>query len=433
MAYKDGFVIEYVEKQPTRLSCRVCAFIGKDKSCSKRGLYVPDVGYDNWKYCNSFRLASDFEENEELQAKYQAHRNRKKPKGNDKAKVSPTSSASGRQRHTQAERLHRNQVKPNSQVVHKRHGRGRVEAVLKDKVIVCFSGKRARLPYPDCIASGDLQIVAADEGQTPEQQNKSSAEAARASRPGCFEGNWVNAYIYHSKLGLGQIYSQSETYLTAHFPARHRTIDLTWKDFTTQTVISYMGGFLSLSSKEAKRLNNRFRACWDANKYYFDPFGAQENASKARGLKPKPSTKRKPENQAAKRSCPKENPATKKTNAVDRSSAPPQTNRFEEPSVESTRCVMLSQTLIGELVYSYEFGLGRIVSVTGKDAKIAFPLATQRHIKLSAAAERGRVVFYAGPYAFQNEAYCNKLKAQMLTQWLNKNWKMDPIAALETA
>ncbi len=60
MSWSDGFVIEYVHKgnKGKRISCRDCSnYVASDRSCRKKPVYLPEIGYDLWKTCNSFKLS----------------------------------------------------------------------------------------------------------------------------------------------------------------------------------------------------------------------------------------------------------------------------------------------------------------------------------------------------------------------------------------
>ena len=58
MSYEDGFCIEYVRKGSKRISCRDCInYIVADRSCVKKPVYLPEIGYDLWKTCKYFKLS----------------------------------------------------------------------------------------------------------------------------------------------------------------------------------------------------------------------------------------------------------------------------------------------------------------------------------------------------------------------------------------
>lgn len=86
-----------IEKIPglKRISCSNCINYEKDKSCSAKGVYIAEVGFDFWNQCDKFDLSSEYdsEENQALvlrtrsriQKKYTIDKNEKK-KGNIKSK-----------------------------------------------------------------------------------------------------------------------------------------------------------------------------------------------------------------------------------------------------------------------------------------------------------------------------------------------------------
>ena len=56
-------------KKKRKVSCRDCKYYNDDQSCEKEPVYIPEVRYDNWKYCKSFLLsqfAKDFDEKEKI-------------------------------------------------------------------------------------------------------------------------------------------------------------------------------------------------------------------------------------------------------------------------------------------------------------------------------------------------------------------------------
>lgn len=55
----DWATIEY-DRTPHKVSCATCKYYSNDKSCSKKGVYVPEIGYDFWKHCSSFELKDTY-------------------------------------------------------------------------------------------------------------------------------------------------------------------------------------------------------------------------------------------------------------------------------------------------------------------------------------------------------------------------------------
>ena len=51
MAWKHGFVIDYIEGDGKVLSCSKCRHFDEDKSCRITGQRMPEVGYGCWKMC----------------------------------------------------------------------------------------------------------------------------------------------------------------------------------------------------------------------------------------------------------------------------------------------------------------------------------------------------------------------------------------------
>lgn len=67
MAWKHGFVIDYIEGDGKGLSCSKCRHFDEDKFCRITGQRMPEVGYGCWRNCRWF----------EPSAKHKTARNRK--------------------------------------------------------------------------------------------------------------------------------------------------------------------------------------------------------------------------------------------------------------------------------------------------------------------------------------------------------------------
>lgn len=59
-SWGDRYIIEN-PNQNKRMSCSKCVHYMDDKSCDAKAVYVPEIGYDYWKYCNAFKPLSEFE------------------------------------------------------------------------------------------------------------------------------------------------------------------------------------------------------------------------------------------------------------------------------------------------------------------------------------------------------------------------------------
>lgn len=58
--YAHHGIVEKVPKDFKRVSCSKCNYyVETDKSCSKRKLFMPIAGYNQWKYCNYLSLTDD--------------------------------------------------------------------------------------------------------------------------------------------------------------------------------------------------------------------------------------------------------------------------------------------------------------------------------------------------------------------------------------
>lgn len=68
--YEASFTIEHVKKKNKRIRCTDCLYYDEsDKSCSVTPRYLPDDGYDSWKYCGEFDIkdGADFKDEKIIQ------------------------------------------------------------------------------------------------------------------------------------------------------------------------------------------------------------------------------------------------------------------------------------------------------------------------------------------------------------------------------
>lgn len=253
MAYKDGFVIEYVEKRPTKLSCRVCVYIGADKSCSCRGVHIPSVGYDNWKYCDDFRLSSEYEDCEVLQRRFeslQAKRDRTPKKG--KGRWEPSSGNSGAWR-LAAERVRNNPVTPGTRVSHLHYGKGNVVRLTDDTVSVQFTDKLISFPYPTSVARGDIAV------SSTQPPGKDHRERIGADLRGTI--------VFHEAHGLGNVYTQEGSFIVVNFPWDDVDMHLDKGDFALEDALTYAPGFTKLKPKRRKRLKEAMLDAWQRGEW----------------------------------------------------------------------------------------------------------------------------------------------------------------------
>ena len=60
--YAHYGIIDKVPKESNRVSCSKCIYyVDSDKSCSKRKLFIPTAGYDQWKYCSYLVLVEEMQ------------------------------------------------------------------------------------------------------------------------------------------------------------------------------------------------------------------------------------------------------------------------------------------------------------------------------------------------------------------------------------
>lgn len=72
--YEKSFVVEHDQTLKRRICCKDCTYYEKDdKSCNKRGLYLPEDGFDSWKKCQYFDMLSDVSHVDEKSAQLERH------------------------------------------------------------------------------------------------------------------------------------------------------------------------------------------------------------------------------------------------------------------------------------------------------------------------------------------------------------------------
>lgn len=49
-----------------KVSCSMCVHYGDDQSCSYKNSYIPELGYDHWKYCSGFDLLPKYINDENI-------------------------------------------------------------------------------------------------------------------------------------------------------------------------------------------------------------------------------------------------------------------------------------------------------------------------------------------------------------------------------
>lgn len=65
----------------SRISCSSCEFYNKyDRSCNKKPIYVPEVGWNYWKYCKKFELTEEYKTPRNIAYVRKVHTSFKVPK-----------------------------------------------------------------------------------------------------------------------------------------------------------------------------------------------------------------------------------------------------------------------------------------------------------------------------------------------------------------
>lgn len=260
MAYKDGFVIEYAEKQPTKLSCRVCAYIGTDKSCSRRGVHIPSVGYDNWKYCDDFQLSSEFEDCEILQRRFETLRTKRERSPKKRKDQKKPSAGNGGAARLTVERLRNNPLAVGTRVVHSHYGNGNVVRLTTDTVSIQFLNKLISFPYPVAVARGDI-AVSSSQPQGNDHQ-RGIAEDLRGT------------IVFHKSHGLGNVFAQEGSFIVVNFPRDEVDMYLDKGDFFLEDAFTYVAGFTTLKRKRKKRLRETLLDAWQRQDW--DPRSVHE-------------------------------------------------------------------------------------------------------------------------------------------------------------
>ena len=69
--YERGFIVEHDSTLKRKIDCKDCNYYDKsDKSCIKTPRYLPEDGYNSWRYCNYFELDTTTSYYDEKKAQY---------------------------------------------------------------------------------------------------------------------------------------------------------------------------------------------------------------------------------------------------------------------------------------------------------------------------------------------------------------------------
>ncbi len=206
MAWKHGFVIDYVEGDGKGLSCSKCRHFDEDKSCRVTGQRMPEVGYDCWRNCRWF----------ELSAKHETARNRKAlesfcerrgfgfdewdPKKAAKLNKDRSKAIKAAAKARRVAEIESFGLAPGSTVNSRKRGEGAIVSLGKKTVTVSFGGDHATFPYPSAFLNGGLSIGKArpSSAAKPAQPKAAASDMARIV-PG--------ATVSHMTFGYGIVQS----------------------------------------------------------------------------------------------------------------------------------------------------------------------------------------------------------------------------------
>jgi hypothetical protein len=144
MAYWDSNIIEY--KESTKPSCRYCRYYRDDKSCEKTGQYIPDIGYNFWRYCKYFELDAYYD----IEAIRERVSNAKRPKKAHAQKKQPDQT-----------RPQKPNYSVGGLVVNREHQIGKIVDVTEDSISVNFSDEIRRFNKDDRKLAVELKPFAA--------------------------------------------------------------------------------------------------------------------------------------------------------------------------------------------------------------------------------------------------------------------------------
>ena len=137
--YERGFVVEHVERGTKRITCRDCKRYNKDdKSCSKASKYLPEDGYDSWKYCRFFKLSEDAKSYKEKKKQLQRKQQNQKPKEKVESTIpSQTKTPDGKRDNTVFEL--------GMPVKHETFGYGKIIYIDEKRIMIKFLDKKSRV------------------------------------------------------------------------------------------------------------------------------------------------------------------------------------------------------------------------------------------------------------------------------------------------
>ena len=136
--YEKGFVVEHVERGTKRITCRDCKRYNKeDKSCSKASKYLPEDGYDSWKYCRFFKLSGDAKYYKEKKQQLQRKQQNSKPKVKEESAIPSNQKLSDEKREKIVFHL-------GMPIKHEKFGYGKIIYIDEKRIMIKFLDNTTR-------------------------------------------------------------------------------------------------------------------------------------------------------------------------------------------------------------------------------------------------------------------------------------------------
>ena len=121
--YEASFIIEHDETLKRKISCKDCVYYdSSDKSCNITPRYLPEDGYDSWRWCGKFKLSES------------AHNYKIKEKQAKRLKSGGSKKESKKQKN----------VMLGTNVMHVKYGKGKIVGYQKGIVEVKFGNGEIR-------------------------------------------------------------------------------------------------------------------------------------------------------------------------------------------------------------------------------------------------------------------------------------------------
>ena len=218
MAWKDGFVIEYVDNGSRSISCYKCINMNRgDRSCNRRGLYIPEIGRDIWHTCPSFELADDYN-TVEMREKADRIRGRER----NKAKSQKRNAAKRAEAQKKDQRVGSvpmvKGLHVGREVCNFRNKLGRVKTLTSTTAIVEFeNGTIESYKIPDDFNDGVIHIQMHNRAQNSNPSNKQAQASQPVSEPSLDVKSLQNRVVYSSQYGKGIVAKTHGSMITVLF------------------------------------------------------------------------------------------------------------------------------------------------------------------------------------------------------------------------